>query len=152
MTPDDTFAALHRAASAECGAHLFTITVLDRRAGLASRAYSSHPTDYPVTGTKPMGNNAWTEQVIGRGETFVANETAGFSPYFFDHALINDLGCEAAMNIPVLQDNKVVGTVNILDVAGHFTPERVTALEQLVSERWGDLLHAFAAVTLKEGS
>jgi len=152
MTPDDTFAALHRAASAAFGAHLFTVTVLDRQAGLARRAYSSHPTDYPVTGTKPIGNSAWTEQVIGRGETFVANETAGFSPFFSDHALINDLGCEAAMNIPVMQDNKVVGTINILDVAGHFTPERVAALEQLVSERLSDLLHAFAAVTIMEGS
>jgi len=152
MTPDDTFAALHSAARAACGARLFTVTVLDRRAGVARRAYTSHPADYPVTGTKSMGNSAWTEQVIGRGKTFVANETAGFSPFFSDHALINDLGCEAAMNIPVLQDNKVVGTINILDVAGHFTPERVAALEQLVSERLSDLLHAFASVTIMEGS
>ena len=40
MTPDDTFAALHRAADAACGARLFTVTVLDRKAGLARRAYS----------------------------------------------------------------------------------------------------------------
>lgn len=152
MTPDDTFAALHSAARAACGARLFTVTVLDRRAGVARRAYTSHPADYPVTGTKSMGNSAWTEQVIGRGKTFVANDTAGFSVYFPDHAQINDLGCEAAMNIPVLQEDQVIGTVNILDVAGHFTPERVTVLERLVTERQTDLLTAFAAFSVQKGS
>jgi hypothetical protein len=99
-----------------------------------------------------MGDTAWTEQVVGRGETFVANATAEFSSYFPDHALINDLGCEAAINIPVTDASQVVGTVNILDAAGHFTPARVQALEELVAARRDDLLGAFAAVTLKEGS
>lgn len=150
MTPDDTFAALHRAADAACGARLFTVTVLDWQAGVARRAYSSHADDYPVTGTKPMGNSAWTQQVITRGEVFVANETAGFSPFFSDHALINDLGCEAAMNIPVSQAGKVVATVNILDAAGHFTAGRAQALQRLVADHRPELLEAFAAVPMEE--
>ncbi|MEP3279687.1 MAG: GAF domain-containing protein [Stappiaceae bacterium] len=152
MTPDDIFAALHRAADAACGARLFTVTVLDRDAGLARRAYSSHPVDYPVTGTKPMGSNSWTQKVLEQGETFVANETAGFSSYFSDHALINSLGCEAAMNIPVTRASQVVATVNILDVAGHFTPSRVRILEQLVADARSDLLQVFEAAMMQEGS
>ena len=150
MTPDQTFAALHRAADAACGARLFTVTVLDRKAQLARRAYTSHPSEYPVTGTKPMGSNDWTAQVLERGETFVANQTAAFSPFFSDHALINDLGCEAAVNIPVPKNGVVVGTVNILDAAGHFTPARVTQLEQLVAEAHADLHAAFETVPLEE--
>ena len=150
MTPDDTFAALHRAADAACGARLFTVTVLDRKAGVARRAYSSHPEDYPVTGTKPIGDSPWTAQVVGRGETFVANETAGFSGYFSDHALINALGCEAAMNIPVSDRGQVVGTVNILDAAGHFTPERVATLTGLVAAHRDALLAAFATVPMED--
>ena len=103
MTPDEVFAALHRAADAACGARLFTVTILDRKAKLARRAYSSHPLDYPVTGTKPMGSNDWTEMVLERGETFVANQTADFAPYFSDHQLINELGCEAACEHPGAQ-------------------------------------------------
>lgn len=99
-----------------------------------------------------MGNNAWTEQVIGRGETFVANATLEFSPFFSDHALINELGCEAAMNIPVTEANQVIGTVNILDAAGHFTPERVETLERIVSDHLTDLLQAFAGVPMQEES
>jgi GAF domain-containing protein len=150
MIPDDIFAALHGAAKADCGARLFTVTVLDRAAGVARRAYSSHPDDYPVTGTKPMTDTPWTEQVIHRGEPFVANETAGFSPYFSDHALINALGCEAAMNIPLSENGHVVGTINILDAQGHFTPERVAALTALVEEHRAELLTAFAAVPMED--
>lgn len=150
MTPDETFAALHRAAQDACGARLFTVTALDRKAGVARRAYSSHPQDYPVTGTKPIGDSSWTAQVVGRAETFVANETAGFSGYFSDHALINALGCEAAMNIPVSEDGQVVGTVNILDRAGHFTPERVATLTGLVAAHRADLLAAFSRVPMED--
>lgn len=152
MTPEDVFSELHRAADAACGARLFTVTVLDRAAGLACRTYSSHPEDYPVTGTKPMKSNPWFEQVIGRGESFVANETAGFSPFFADHALINALGCESAMNIPVSDGEQVVGTVNILDEAGHFTPDRVAALQALVDANRAKLLTAFAEITLEDAS
>ncbi len=150
MKPDDVFAALHRAAEAACGARLFTVTVLDRRAGVARRAYSSHPDAYPVTGTKPMGSSAWTDQVIGRGETFIANSTAEFAPYFSDHVLINHLGCEAAVNIAVMDDNQVVGTVNILDRVGHFTPARVQTLEALIAEHRAQLLDAFDAVPMAD--
>ncbi|MEM8871808.1 MAG: GAF domain-containing protein [Pseudomonadota bacterium] len=139
----DSFSALHEAAKAACGAHLFTVTLLDREAQVAWRAYTSHPKDYPVTGTKPLGENDWTRQVLDRGETFVANDTAGFSPYYADHALINALGCEAAVNIPVADEVQVQGTVNILDKAGHFTPDHVAMLERLVSDARVGLLSAF---------
>ena len=61
---------------------LFTVTVVDRTAGLARRAYSSHPVDYPVTGTKPIGNDGWSRRVLGQGQSFVANTTPEFATYF----------------------------------------------------------------------
>jgi hypothetical protein len=148
--PNAVFAAFHRAAQDLCGSKLFTVTVLDADAGLARRAYSSHPAHYPTSGTKPIQANDWSAQVIGRGETFVANSTPEFAIYFADHALINALGCEAAMNVPVTDEaGRVVGTVNILDVAGHFTPERVAKLETLVAAHRADLLAAMDAVPIE---
>ncbi|MEM9577965.1 MAG: GAF domain-containing protein [Pseudomonadota bacterium] len=141
-----TFESLHAEAKAACGARLFTITVLDRKAGVAWRAYSSHPGDYPVTGTKPLQENDWTRQVLNRAETFVANTTSEFAPYFADHAVINALDCEAAVNIPVSDGKVVQGTVNILDKEGHFTPDRVAALERLVAENRTGLLRAFETI------
>lgn len=149
MTDEPVFAALHRAADSACGARLFTITVLDPKAGLARRAYSSHPSDYPVTGTKPMRSDPWTDQVIGRAEPFVANTTAEFAPYFSDHVLINALGCAAALNIPVTEAGRVQGTVNILDVEGHFTTDRVALLTGLVAEHRAALIDAFTRVPME---
>lgn len=147
MTPA-IFSTLHHAADASVGARLFTITVLDHKAGLARRAYTSHPAEYPTTGTKPMRDDPWSDQVIGRGISFVANSTPEFATYFVDHALINALGCQAAINIPVAQDGVVLGTVNILDKAGHFTPDCVAKLEALVDTHHAALLAAFATVPM----
>ena len=148
--PDAVFAALHRAAQECSSARLFTVTVLDRAAGLARRAYTSHPVDYPTSGTKPMRDDGWTDQVLGTRQSFVANSTPEFAIYFSDHALINALGCHSALNMPVSDDaGLVVGTVNILDVEGHFTPERVAALEALVSAHRPALLAAMAAVPME---
>lgn len=149
-TPDAVFAALHVAAQERVGARLFTITVLDRAAGLARRAYTSHPDDYPTSGTKPLRADAWSGHVVRDGFSFVANSTPEFAIYFSDHALINALGCAAAMNIPVADDSgQVVGTVNILDAAGHFTPERAEMLEALVTEHRTALLAAMAEVPME---
>jgi transcriptional regulator with GAF, ATPase, and Fis domain len=143
-TAESVFADLHAAAREISTARLFTVTVLDPKAGVSRRAYTSHPQDYPVSGTKPMVGNGWSEKVILRRETFVANTTAEFSPYFPDYPLINALGCHSAINIPVARDGQVMGTVNILDEENHFTPERVAALAALVDSRREVLLEAFA--------
>lgn len=150
-TAETTFANLHRAADTACGARLFTVTVIDRARGLARRAYTSHPEAYPVSGTKPLTANAWSAAVIDGARPFVANATAGFAPYFHDHATINALGCAAALNIPVTEAGTVVGTVNILDVEGHFTPERVATLTALVARHRTALVAAMAAMPLDPG-
>lgn len=142
--PTDIFAEL-RAAT---GVRLFTVTVVDRKAGLARRVYSSHPVDYPVTGTKPVGDDGWSRQVLERGESFVANTTPEFAIYFGDHALINALGCQSAMNIPVSRDGTVAGTVNLLDAQGHFTPARISELQAMVSAATPRLLAAFGTLRL----
>ena len=142
MGTDAAYADLHRAVAAAGAARLFTITALDRKAGLARRTYTSHPKDYPVTGTKPMSDDGWSRHVIGGGQSFVANTTGEFAVWFPDHALINALGCEAALNIPVMDGDLVVATVNLLDRKGHYTPARVAAMEALVRERTPALLAA----------
>lgn len=144
----DAFADLHDACAA-LGTKLFTVTVHDPEAHLFRRAYTSHPIDYPTSGTKPMVEDDWSRRVIGEGKSFVANTTAGFAPFFPDYELINALGCHSAMNIPVKRrDRQVVGTVNLLAETNHFTPEKVAAYETLVDEHTPALLQAIAATPL----
>ncbi|MEO0859950.1 MAG: GAF domain-containing protein [Pseudomonadota bacterium] len=140
VSPPQVYAALHGAT----GGRLFTVTVLDRAAGLARRVYSSDPVAYPVSGTKPMGQGAWTDQVIDRAEVFVANTVAAFAPYFADHAQIEGLGCGSAMNVPIV-DGQVIGTVNILDQAQYFTPDTVARLRATIDDHQAALVAAFRA-------
>lgn len=147
--PDDVFAAL----AAETGVRLFTITAHDPAAGLFRRAWTSHPRDYPVSGTKPRSDDAWSAQVIDRRQSFVANSTEGFAHLFPDHALINALGCAAVLNVPVsADDGSLAGTVNLLDVAGWFTPARIARIEALVTARRPALAAAMAASMTAPGA
>ena len=107
------YEALHHACAA-LGTRLFTVTVQDEAQGLARRAYTSHPVEYPVSGTKPLTRDGWYDQCIGGQQTFVANTTPEFAKYFFDHALITSLGLGSCINIPVVSGGQVLGTVNLL--------------------------------------
>ena len=115
------------------GTRLFTVTTVDETAGLARRLYTSHPVEYPVSGTKPLEKDGWYDTTIAGKRTFVANTPPEFAKYFFDHELIVSLGLGSCINVPVVDGASVLGTVNILAEAGHFTPERLTAYEALVA-------------------
>lgn len=128
---DDIFTDLH-ARSATLGTRLFTVTALDEAALLHRRLYTSHPREYPVSGTKPLERDGWYDACIAAGQTFVANTPPEFARYFFDHALITSLGLRSCINIPVADGGPVLGTVNLLAKAGHFTPARLAAYEALV--------------------
>lgn len=137
------FAQLHQMASDQTGTTLFTVMVLDQAAQLARRVYSSHPVDYPVTGSKPTRNDRWSKQVIENRQPFIANATGEFSDVFSDYEIINQLGCEAALNLPVIDDDGVViGTVNYLGKAGLFTESVVERLESLTGSHRQDLVKA----------
>lgn len=134
MPQDETvFDKLH-ADCAALGTRLFTITALDDAALLHRRLYTSHPVEYPVSGTKPLEKDGWYDATVAGRQTFVANTPPEFAKYFFDHVLIVSLGLGSCINVPVVDGGQVVGTVNILAEAGHFTPEKLAAYEALVAE------------------
>ena len=124
---------LHQACAA-LGTRLFTVTVLDLPRDVARRAYTSHPVEYPVSGTKPLTRDGWNDHCIIGQKTFVANTTPEFAKYFFDHALITSLGLGSCINIPAVANGHVLGTVNLLAEEHHFTPEKLTAYETLVAQ------------------
>ena len=138
--PALAFSDLH-ARCVALGTRLFTVTVQDPANNLARRAFTSHPVEYPTSGTKPLTRDGWYDHVIVGHRTFVANAPPEFARYFFDHALITSLGLGSCINIPVISGTAVLGTVNLLAEAGHFTPTRLDAYLGLVTE-CGDALRA----------
>jgi hypothetical protein len=115
----------------EVGAKLFTLMTLDARTGLLRRVHSSHPREYPVSGSKPLSAGLWSHMVIDERRTFVANTTEAIAEVFPDHELIRSLGCGSVVNLPVAFSGEVMGTANALDAPGHYTPERVERIERL---------------------
>lgn len=134
-------AQLH-ADCAALGTILFTVTAHDFDAMLFRRMYSSHPTEYPATGSKPMLRDAWFDLCITRGETFVANTPDAFAALFFDHALITSMGLGSAVNIPLTDADLVIGTVNLLASQHHFTPGRLERYQDAVGRQRDPLLQA----------
>lgn len=126
------FTDLH-AACAALGTRLFTVTTVEEDAGLARRIFTSHPIEYPLSGTKPLTKDGWYDATVTGRQTFVANTPPEFAKYFFDHALIVSLGLGSCINVPVVDGDRVLGTVNILAEAEHFTAEKLAAYEALVT-------------------
>lgn len=137
------YADLHRAC-ADLGTRLFTITTQDEAAGVTRRAYTSHPVEYPLSGTKPLTRDGWYDACITAQQTFVANTTPEFARYFFDHALITALGLGSCVNIPVVAEGQVLGTVNLLAEEQHFTPAKLAAYEGLMAAHHAALVAAMA--------
>lgn len=128
-TPHAAFDALYHFSDALVPVRLWTVMSLDAEAGLARRAYSNMPDVYPTSGTKPMVENAWSKIVQGQHTCFVANTLAEIADVFPDSELIGSLGCGSVMNLPIVYDGVLIGTVNLLDAEHQFTPERVEACQ-----------------------
>lgn len=123
--PEHPFEALHQLTLATVGARLFTITSVEDQGRLARRSYTSHPQEYPLSGIKVVEPSRWNEIVLDRRECFVANTLEDIAGVFPDHALIGSLGLGSVVNMPVILRGQIGTTLNLLDAAGHYTPERV---------------------------
>lgn len=129
--PDAPWIALETLARKVIGARLFTTMTVDMKNEVARRAYTSDPVSYPVSGTKPIRYDSWFDIVHKQRRSFVANTIADIARVFPDYELIDSLGCQSVVNIPVEVGGELLGTVNCLDAAHHYTPERVAASEFL---------------------
>jgi GAF domain-containing protein len=129
--PGVTFLALDRLVQATIGTRLFTVMSVDMQRSVARRVYSGRPDVYPVLGEKPLTANRWTGIVLDRHQTFAANTIHDIAEVFPDHALILSLGCESCLNLPIVIAGRLWGTLNCLDVAGHYTPDRIATAQTL---------------------
>jgi hypothetical protein len=130
---DEAFAALQALVQATVGARLFTYMTVDMEAEVARRAYTSDPENYPTSGTKPIRYDSWFDIVHKQRQYFVANTIADIAKVFPDYGLINSLGCQSVVNMPVVLGGELVGTVNMLDVDGYYTPERVRMVREVIA-------------------
>jgi hypothetical protein len=126
-------ATLYRFLDAEVkrriGHRLFTLLYVDGNE--VSRVYTNNPEAYPVGGRKPMGPTDWGRHVIDGKQPWLGATLKEIAWAFPDHPLIASLGCGACINAPVIYDGAVIGTMNVLDAEGAYTPDSVSAIAPL---------------------
>ena len=128
---DARFVALQALAQRLIGARLFTIMAVDMKNGVYRRQFSSHPETYPAAGTKPIEYNRWFDTICKERKTFIANTIAEIATVFRDHETSWSLGCGSVINLPVIVDGELLGTVNCQDVEHNYTPEKVALSKHL---------------------
>ncbi|WP_394362097.1 GAF domain-containing protein [Amycolatopsis sp. SB7-3] len=117
---------------ATIGVRLFTVLawVPERRA--LRRVHSSHPVEYPVGGEKTVEVAAgWLERCITGQEPYFGPDSAAVREIFADHELIDSLGCGAVINVPVVDDGRTLGVLNLLDAEGHYDEDSVAVARSL---------------------
>ncbi len=129
--PRAIFAALETITKEVVGTILFTAMTHDTDQMRSLRIYSGNEAAYPVGGWKPLREGPWKATVLDGKRPFSALTIEEIAVVFPDWPLIQSLGCESAMNLPVIVAGKVIGTLNLLDAKGHYTPARVEAAKAL---------------------
>ncbi|WFU12800.1 hypothetical protein QA646_28260 (plasmid) [Rhizobium sp. CB3090] len=106
----------------EFGHKLFTLLKVDRAAGVLRRIYSTDLNYSPVGGTKPLADDEWSKRV-GTGRHFLGRDSADMERYFLDHKTLIEMGLQSVLNTAVIWRNEVIGWINLLDAAEHYTVE-----------------------------
>ncbi|MCX5568458.1 GAF domain-containing protein [Kaistia nematophila] len=123
--PAATLARVEELYQREVGAIIFTVMSADFDTGMSRRLYSNHPEEYPTSGYKQSAAGKWNDLVFGEKKPYVANTIEEIATVFHDHELIQSLGCGSCINVPIVFEGSVLGTVNILDKTGAYTPDKV---------------------------
>ena len=118
--PLATFRALDSALGRVLGHTLFTILLHHDATRESERVYTNQPAAYPVGGRKPLRDTAWGRQVIHDRQPFIGRTPADIVEHFPDHALIASLGCASIINLPVVWNDRLLGTINLLHEEGWY--------------------------------
>ena len=105
------------------------MTVIDRSTKYVERVYSNNKKIYPLLGTKPIPKNVWTRKVIIEKKEFLASNFNEIKKLFFDYEIIHSLGCGSIINIPILNNKKILGTLNVLHKEKYYTKKSVNNIK-----------------------
>lgn len=118
--PSDVYLAAERVLSQRLGFGLFTMLVRTPDGEQVRRVHTSNPQAYPLQGCKRMGPTPWGDLVLKNRQCYVSDNAEGIRWAFPDHELIASLGLASVINVPLVAIGQVLGTINLLDVAGRY--------------------------------
>jgi len=139
------FKAIEQGTKDTVGHKLFTLLYVAPNGKRVKRMYTNMPKEYPVGGYKEVKDTDWHKLVIGQKKPWVGYNAKDIAWAFFDHELILSLGCESAMNVPVVYNGRLLGTMNLLDAAGRYKESDPKNCEAFAALLVGPFLDAIAA-------
>jgi hypothetical protein len=143
--PEALFKTIEKAVTDTVGVKLFTLLYVAPSRTRVKRLYTNMPKEYPVGGYKEIKSTPWHKRVVEERRAWVGYNAKDIEWAYFDHELIKSLGCESAMNVPVVYGGRLLGTMNLLDVAGHYQESDVAKCEPYAALLIGPFLDAIAA-------
>ncbi|MEV6312784.1 GAF domain-containing protein [Streptomyces sp. NPDC051840] len=128
------FSSLEQEIRTTVGVRLFTVLAWFPERGVLRRVHSSHPGPYPVGGEKSAEvSGGWLEQCVVRQLPYLGPDRAAVREVFADHRTIDELGCGAVVNVPVVDEGRTLGMLNVLGSEGSYDDESVRALSALAT-------------------
>lgn len=118
--PDAAIAGFAQVCAAQFGLKLLTVFAWDAGDDLCHRVWSNRPDAYPFPAAKKMGPTAWGDTVLRKRLPWCGPTWAHIREAFFDHELIDSLGCGACLSAPVVWQDRVIGAVSVLDAEGAY--------------------------------
>ena len=143
--PDSLFKTVDKALADTVGHKLFTLLYVAPNKKRVKRLYTNMPKEYPVGGYKEVKDTPWHKRVVQEKRAWVGYNAKDIEWAYFDHELIKSLGCESAMNVPVVYSGRLLGTMNLLDAANHYKEPDVAKCEPFAALLVGPYLDAIAA-------
>lgn len=129
-----SLAEVERMARQAPGVRLFTVLAWDDERRALHRIYSSAPSAYPLAGEKVMPRDApWIVRVVVEQLPYLGRDAGAVAEVFSDHRLIASLGCGAVVNVPVVDDGRTLGVLNLLDAEGAYDEASVPASLRLAT-------------------
>ena len=71
-------------------------------------------------GRKPFNETRVVAPAVRERRPYIGYTAEDIRTVFFDHALIASLGCDSVLNVPVVHDGRVLGTLNLLHEAAWY--------------------------------
>ena len=123
--PADVYQAAEEVLARRLGFGLFTMLIRTADGEQVRRVYTTNAQAYPLDGCKRMGPTPWGDLVLKNRQSYVSDNAEGIRWAFPDHELIASLGLASVINVPLVAMGQVLGTINVLDVAGRYQEDKL---------------------------
>tara|TARA_B100001094_G_C17930229_1_gene670365 strand:+ start:270 stop:743 length:474 start_codon:yes stop_codon:yes gene_type:complete len=130
---DFIFSLLEKAFFETIGHKLFTILKFDKNSFTLERIFTNKPYDYPLFGIKNLQKSFWQKSVLEEGKIYIGYNSNDIKNSFHDYDIILKLGCESVMNIPIVQNEIIKGSVNILHKKNWYSKRHIQSAKLLTS-------------------